>query len=440
MELKRIQYEKVHGHLTDQLSFTQGENFLVGINGCGKTTVLNLIRWILSPSLPDLCILEHDLIVLEVIHDNIQYTISSAIKENSHELNVTTKENLRDFKPIITALRIDPKLLHRNPHLKDIRAAYQNLTPEPHEVETWSFLQDELPSPVFVGLERNVTDERVSNSKKISRMSEIRNPHLVATDLMRDAFNSSRRRLVEINDVLNRRVLELSFSGILKPGTKLEGQSPKNVLDKINQLKQRFIKSSAQGVYSKALSAEEVRSAVVKYLEELGSLLTNKSTKDDEVTIALNQHNFDRASNMFDLFEQHETQANSVQADVNTFIETINSFLADSRKSLYFNENTGIPYFKSEAFHENLSLSELSSGEAQIVVLLSYFAFLAKTGIPIVIDEPELSLHVEWQKQFVTAVKKIMPEECQTIMATHSPEICGASDVNVQAISIRGKK
>ena len=87
-----------------------------------------------------------------------------------------------------------------------------------------------------------------------------------------------------------------------------------------------------------------------------------------------------------------------------------------------------------------LFLSELSSGESQIVVLLSYFAFHAKSGIPIVIDEPELSLHVEWQNHFVAAVKKVMPLECQTIMATHSPEICGASDVNVQAISVKGSK
>ena len=62
---------------------------------------------------------------------------------------------------------------------------------------------------------------------------------------------------------------------------------------------------------------------------------------------------------------------------------------------------------------------------------------LIKSGVVYVADEPELSLHVQWQKYFVSAVKEVMPEECQTIMATHSPEICGAEDVNVQSISVR---
>ena len=141
---------------------------------------------------------------------------------------------------------------------------------------------------------------------------------------------------------------------------------------------------------------------------------------------------------MFDLFENYESQAQEVQLEITNFSKAVNRFIQDSGKSILFDDNTGTPYFKSHASSEKLMLSELSSGEAQVVVLLSYFAFLAKTGIPIVIDEPELSLHVQWQKYFVSAVKELMPEECQTIMATHSPEICGAEDVNVQSISVRG--
>ncbi len=118
----------------------------------------------------------------------------------------------------------------------------------------------------------------------------------------------------------------------------------------------------------------------------------------------------------------------------------MNSFLTDSGKQIVFDADTGNPSFTCGSAEGAMSLAELSSGEAQVVILLSYFAFLAKTGIPIIIDEPELSLHVEWQKHFVSAVKQVMPSECQTLMATHSPEICGAEAVNVQAISIRSQK
>jgi excinuclease UvrABC ATPase subunit len=253
---------------------------------------------------------------------------------------------------------------------------------------------------------------------------------------MRDAFNTGRRQLVEINDELNRKVLELSFSGVLHGKLSSLVLSSKDTAKKIKQLKIRFESSANNDAYSKALSGKGVRNAVVKYLDDLSSLL-NGENKEDDVWVMLNQHNFDRAAKMFDLFEEHELNAQAAQLEITNFTKTVNKFIEDSGKSIDFNNNTGMPYFKAQAYSEKLRLSELSSGEAQVVVLLSYFAFLAKRGIPIVIDEPELSLHVQWQKNFVSAVKEVMPEGCQTIMATHSPEICGAEDVNVQSISVR---
>ena len=201
----------------------------------------------------------------------------------------------------------------------------------------------------------------------------------------------------------------------------------------------RFEKLSREGLYSKALSSDNVRSAIIKYLEELEALLSNHDIPD-KIWIVLNQANFNRVSKMFDLFINHEQRVKEVQVEIETFTSVVNDFLKDSGKNIHFNKSTGVPYFSTASPNHNLILSELSSGETQIVILLSYFAFLAKKGIPIIIDEPELSLHVEWQKYFVEAVKKVMPSECQTIMATHSPEICGADNVNVQAITLRSKK
>ncbi len=40
----------------------------------------------------------------------------------------------------------------------------------------------------------------------------------------------------------------------------------------------------------------------------------------------------------------------------------------------------------------------------------------------IIVDEPELSLHVRWQESFVDAIQKASPR-LQIILATHSPSI-----------------
>jgi predicted ATPase len=39
-------------------------------------------------------------------------------------------------------------------------------------------------------------------------------------------------------------------------------------------------------------------------------------------------------------------------------------------------------------------------------------------------DEPELSLHISWQRNIVSAIRSINPN-AQIIVATHSPEIAG---------------
>ena len=44
------------------------------------------------------------------------------------------------------------------------------------------------------------------------------------------------------------------------------------------------------------------------------------------------------------------------------------------------------------------------------------------------IDEPELSLHVAWQLQFIKDIKEIArAREIQIVIATHSPEIVSES-------------
>lgn len=438
MEIRRIEYKNIYGTLSGKLNFSYGENFLVGINGCGKTTVLNLIRWVLGPCLPELCTLQHDLIKIDVNHEKYLYSIQSRILKDKHEIKVVTKNESRDFKPIRTALTINPRQIRGD--RRDVQTRYEHLRPEPHEVATWKFLIEELPSPVFIGLERSVdgtpSHQRIQRIREYARRTEGSSALTTARNLMRDACNTGRRRLVEINDDLNRRVLELSFSGVFRGKFKSRAGSSQETAKKIKQLKARLESTTNEKAYSKAFSSEKLRAAVIRYLDELSSLLRGDS-KEDEFLVMLNQHNFDRAVKMFDLNEKYEVQAQEVQLEITNFSKAVNRFIQDSGKSIFFDDNTGDPYFKSHASSEKLMLSELSSGEAQVVVLLSYFAFLAKRGIPIVIDEPELSLHVQWQKYFVSAVKEVMPDECQTIMATHSPEICGAEDVSVQSISVR---
>ena len=400
-------------------------------------TIVLGIQFTISTCFPDLCTLQHELIKVDVRHKKYVYSIQSRISKGKHELKVVTRDNSRVFKPINTSLAIDPRKIGGS--VEEIRRKYEHLRPEPLEITTWNFLNG-LPSPVFIGLERSVEDHPsgriVRRRPRYLGDPERTTPVERATILMRDAFNTGTRRLVEINDELNRKLLELSFSGVLRSTSNFRPRSSKDAARKIKQLKDQFVSSANKNAYSKAFSAKGVRNAFVRYLDELSSVLSDES-KENRAWVILNQNNYDRTAKMLDLFKEHESRVQSVQLEITTFRKAVDRFIGDSGKSILFDADTGTPYFKAGTYSEHLSLSELSSGETQVVILLSYFAFHAKGGNPIVIDEPELSLHVQWQKYFVSAVKEVMPDKCQTIMATHSPEICGAEDVNVQSISVR---
>lgn len=73
-----------------------------------------------------------------------------------------------------------------------------------------------------------------------------------------------------------------------------------------------------------------------------------------------------------------------------------------------------------------LDLEKLSSGEQHELVMLYELLFRASRNSLILIDEPELSLHVAWQEQWVKDLEETAKvSDFRAIVATHSPEIIG---------------
>jgi predicted ATPase len=69
---------------------------------------------------------------------------------------------------------------------------------------------------------------------------------------------------------------------------------------------------------------------------------------------------------------------------------------------------------------EDIDLGDMSSGEKQLIRI--FIDVLLANGQPIIIDEPELSLHIDWQRRLLGTLKRLAPKS-QIIVATHSPEI-----------------
>ena len=92
-------------------------------------------------------------------------------------------------------------------------------------------------------------------------------------------------------------------------------------------------------------------------------------------------------------------------------------------KSLHIDATTGIEV-RRNSDGAALSLDSLSSGEQHEIILMYDLLFNVKQGSLVLIDEPEISLHVSWQLNFIGDVQEISQlAKFQFVVATHSPQI-----------------
>lgn len=123
-------------------------------------------------------------------------------------------------------------------------------------------------------------------------------------------------------------------------------------------------------------------------------------------------------------------QLRSVVGDINKVELQIQEEMAPREKlkallEKMFTGNKSIRFTDSSieilgAAKKKIGLERLSSGEKQLIRMLIGTLLVGPSSI--MIDEPEISLHVDWQKQLVQAMRQLNPT-AQLILATHSPEI-----------------
>ena len=104
--------------------------------------------------------------------------------------------------------------------------------------------------------------------------------------------------------------------------------------------------------------------------------------------------------------------------NLNKLISAINVFFEESKKKIDFDGDDFLIVLNNG---DEIKVSELSSGERQLL-----YIFLKVINNPpntiFLMDEPEISLHLEWQEKLISEIIKISPH-CQLIIVTHSPAI-----------------
>jgi AAA15 family ATPase/GTPase len=100
------------------------------------------------------------------------------------------------------------------------------------------------------------------------------------------------------------------------------------------------------------------------------------------------------------------------------FQDLIDELFSDTGKRIVRTENE----IRFTQIGEMLLPYQLSSGEKQLLIIL--LTVLVEDDQPYILfmDEPEVSLHIEWQKRLIDLVLELNPN-VQLIMTTHSPAV-----------------
>ncbi len=153
----------------------------------------------------------------------------------------------------------------------------------------------------------------------------------------------------------------------------------------------------------------------IKKLEdkEDSIILDSKTMSDELKQFLLNQYFMDLSD-----FKNGE-EKNAIRID--NFKRLYNNFFED-KEFVKINVENFEPIFRLKENGKEILIEDLSAGEKQIFFRGGSLLQNIKDNTIVLIDEPEISLHPEWQQKILDFYKNINNDN-QFIFATHSPQI-----------------
>jgi predicted ATP-dependent endonuclease of OLD family len=435
MLLKSLSIRGLHQTLSLNVEFNPDITLLVGINGSGKTSVLNVIDWLLKPDLCRLALEKYESLTLKFEENRADYTLTA--KKSPEILTLSIQGEELHLKPISVDTRIPVGL-------DDDQAEerFRGLGPEKHEVPMWELLQS-FSKPTVISLDRTISAESDDiqylepRSGLLKRRSRARSPIAYVQEVTSSRYAEFRAKAIANDNELKANIV---MSALQDPEVAFRGEAIKPMTrEEIAHLEEKV-----STYLSATIKSTDVRKQVRQFFRT-SRLLTERQPRRkagynfviDFVVAQYRQ--IESLAKAFNDFEERNAVAFKV---LNEYLAAVNRFFNDSNKELFFDESTGkLAFSSTDVLNQKQigqSVAHLSSGERQILVLFTFLAFASNPKSVFIVDEPELSLHPKWQSDFMDAFLKLRPEETQLLLATHSPDIVGNYKQN--CVSLRGSK
>ncbi|MGL2999913.1 AAA family ATPase [Flavobacterium sp. RSSB_23] len=440
MQIEKLVITNLHGYINKEIDFNDDLTLLVGINGSGKTSILNVINWVISPSLPNLCVTEFEKIVLNFTFKKTAYEVTCEHHKTTFSYKIKT--NKIQYHPLTIRIHQSPSTIKNDTILRDsLIQNYTGLAPDEKEKETWELISN-FPNPTIIGLDRNLYTEESSEQiyyeegikgRLIRKHAgNVTSPLDRVKEIINKEYRKRKNAILNLTNGLKNHLMLSTFDGSITQESLHAGIRYKLNLSQITNAEKRvndyFVKFEENSI------TLDEQKTIAKYFSQLKEITVQYQSEPTSEIVkllyGLNANQFIKVRKLLKEFENFEAESIREMSQIQDYIDVLNHFLKDSAKKILFKEDTSELTFSTldkngKVITEYKDINYLSSGEQQILILFSYIAFNSKDGRIFIIDEPELSLHIKWQEDFLEKLNKITPKFTQLILATHSPILAG---------------
>lgn len=467
--LKDVTINNLFGQEQINIDFSKRSVIITGDNGNGKTTILNIIYNVLVGNY-------HTLIKMNFEQINIifqsEFKFMNEIKIELKKSDILKQLTIRyKLKSKILKIEVSSNI-YNNIIVNSIEFNNKILYQEDKNDNLFYFYDDK--STIIELLEAINENEFKSNIKKINE-SLLYFPTYRRIDLdiesyfsnlyddsMMSYFKRDGLRKFTSFGTLDRRVIGISNTDIeyiLREYTRKLNETSSNNLD---ILLRNFAKNSILGMNEDALKIQlSELSMQTKIFEQLTSINESLSLEISNEQLVKISEQFEEKLKFINKIKKNKPKD---QDELNKVIELFMSlpmmqvFQKLQESYLLFNNKMALELENYKYIQENLldfsgnklkfnrtelnefyffkegagidKFNDFSTGEKQLITFLVYSAIELPKNTPslIIIDEPELSLHVKWQNKLLKNLLK--KDNIKILSATHSPYILNKQEVD----------
>lgn len=436
MKITRFTIKSLHGFFDYDIKLNEDITFLFGENGSGKTTVLSMLDHVVSGEVYKL--FEYQFKSITVFFTELDS------EEHRVEVHLIQSEGRRGklqvkFKGESETVKLEPSRSHDFDSMGDSYALNKQFFRRyklPQKIrESFNYLFLPLHRLNFQIGTLNLDDFRMIRNR-IAHSSEF---VLNSSENMNGVEGLVRKSVMKINRDINELNAQIR-QDILKSALEMSQDvnyddffkyfEKDDLISELDDTKERYIKLLDEFEMISDKHKKAYDSHFDKLISEVKEILVSRE-ENTKITLPAKliatYGELKRIRKLVDIYEDYEKKTLALKTPLNDFLYYTNIFLKNGKDEKELEvDSLGRVFFTTNYTKARVELKHLSSGEKQIVTLISNLIFkVDRSKFTIfIIDEPELSLHLSWQKKIVETIHEIN-ENMQLVFATHSPEIIG---------------